>query len=64
MSYHNLKFSYILFENAFFLRKPSRPKSGDPMRISLTLDIEDNTALNGNTFPHPCHMNNTVNLIV
>ncbi|XP_059406154.1 platelet endothelial cell adhesion molecule isoform X2 [Carassius carassius] len=27
--------------------KPSRPKSGDPMRISLTLDIEDNTALNG-----------------
>ncbi|TRY74217.1 hypothetical protein DNTS_001649, partial [Danionella cerebrum] len=28
------------------VRKPSRPKSGDPMRMSLTLDIEDNTALN------------------
>ncbi|XP_042586701.1 platelet endothelial cell adhesion molecule-like isoform X2 [Cyprinus carpio] len=36
--------------------KPSRPKSGDPMRISLTLDIEDNTALNGT----PCVMGRNV----
>lgn len=34
-----------------FLRKP-RPKSDDPMRMSLTLDIEDNTAINGNTSLH------------
>ncbi|RXN29454.1 platelet endothelial cell adhesion molecule-like protein [Labeo rohita] len=46
----------ILFGNAFFLRKPSRPKSGDPMRVSLTLDIEDNTALNGT----PCVMGRNV----
>ncbi|XP_049330109.1 platelet endothelial cell adhesion molecule isoform X2 [Astyanax mexicanus] len=26
--------------------KPARPKSSDPMRMSLTLDIEDNTAVN------------------
>ncbi|XP_048040762.1 platelet endothelial cell adhesion molecule isoform X2 [Megalobrama amblycephala] len=36
--------------------KPSRPKSGDPMRMSLTLDIEDNTALNGT----PCVMGRNV----
>ncbi|KAK2915874.1 hypothetical protein Q8A67_000248 [Cirrhinus molitorella] len=36
--------------------KPSRPKSGDPMRVSLTLDIEDNTALNGT----PCVMGRNV----
>ncbi|KTF92004.1 hypothetical protein cypCar_00031336 [Cyprinus carpio] len=36
--------------------KPSRPKSGDPMRISLTLDIEDNTTLNGT----PCVMGRNV----
>uniref|UniRef100_A0A672S9F7 Platelet endothelial cell adhesion molecule n=1 Tax=Sinocyclocheilus grahami TaxID=75366 RepID=A0A672S9F7_SINGR len=36
--------------------KPSRPKSGDPMRISLTLDIEDNTAINGT----PCVMGRNV----
>ncbi|XP_052397103.1 platelet endothelial cell adhesion molecule isoform X1 [Carassius gibelio] len=36
--------------------KPPRPKSGDPMRISLTLDIEDNTALNGT----PCVMGRNV----
>ncbi|XP_057203130.1 platelet endothelial cell adhesion molecule isoform X2 [Triplophysa rosa] len=33
-----------------------RPKSGDPMRMSLTLDIEDNTALNGT----PCVMGRNV----
>ncbi|KAK9978222.1 hypothetical protein ABG768_019983 [Culter alburnus] len=36
--------------------KASRPKSGDPMRMSLTLDIEDNTALNGT----PCVMGRNV----
>ncbi|XDV13930.1 hypothetical protein PO909_002228 [Leuciscus waleckii] len=36
--------------------KPSRPKSGDPMRMSLTLDIEDNTILNGT----PCVMGRNV----
>ncbi|XP_039509987.1 platelet endothelial cell adhesion molecule isoform X5 [Pimephales promelas] len=36
--------------------KPSRPKSGDPMRVSLTLDIEDNTILNGT----PCVMGRNV----
>ncbi|XP_051572371.1 platelet endothelial cell adhesion molecule isoform X2 [Myxocyprinus asiaticus] len=36
--------------------KPSRPKSGDPMRMSLTLDIDDNTALNGT----PCVMGRNV----
>ncbi|XP_005164330.2 platelet endothelial cell adhesion molecule isoform X1 [Danio rerio] len=36
--------------------KPSRPKSGDPMRMSLTLDIEDNTVLNGT----PCVMGRNV----
>ncbi|XP_067313379.1 platelet endothelial cell adhesion molecule isoform X2 [Pseudorasbora parva] len=36
--------------------KPSRPKSGDPMRVSLTLDIEDNTNLNGT----PCVMGRNV----
>nr|XP_055041239.1 platelet endothelial cell adhesion molecule isoform X2 [Misgurnus anguillicaudatus] len=27
-----------------------RPKSGDPMRVSLTLDIEDNSAVNGTPY--------------
>ncbi|XP_077069995.1 platelet endothelial cell adhesion molecule isoform X2 [Siphateles boraxobius] len=36
--------------------KTSRPKSGDPMRMSLTLDIEDNTILNGT----PCVMGRNV----
>lgn len=48
---------FILFENAFCLRKPSRPKSGDPMRMSLTLDIEDNTIINGIKLPYSCHIN-------
>ncbi|KAK7174197.1 hypothetical protein R3I93_001404 [Phoxinus phoxinus] len=38
------------------LRKTPRPKSGDPMRMSLTLDIEDNTILNGT----PCVMGRNV----
>lgn len=40
------EFSHTLY----FFRKPVHAKSGDPMRVSLTLDFEDNTAGNGNFF--------------